>query len=591
MPKSSSAGEILSYSSFQLIKDIWELMAGLRGKFLLGTLLRLVSDLAVLFPQYAIALVVDFFIHYQVGDDSSIVFWIMGGFALSILVRATGQFSGKFYGYQVAESVGIKLTLKATQHLFLLDMAWHEKENAGNKVKRIQNASEAVNRIVRLWFDCVVEICVNIIGITIIVATFDGVVMLLLVAFLIIYFVLSRVLTKKAALASFAVNAQEENVSGVLFEATNNIRTLKVMGVGPALLEIIHTATTGLYEKIKHKIFAYQSRNSLLGFWGGIAKVGILTIIIVGVLRGQYTVAFLVLFNSYFSNIRESIDELAGVTQDFVTGRFSVMRLKQILDYPITIDSEENKLPFPQAWQEITFKKVSFAYGDNKVLKNISFSVKRGEKVGIVGLSGAGKSTILKLLLKEREEFSGDILFDGISIKTISKQAYFQNVSVVLQDTEVFNFSLKDNITITNAAKKKNARLFKQSLEVAHITDLVQKLPQGLNTIIGEKGVKLSGGERQRLGIARAIFKQPQILLLDEATSHLDLESEEKIRDSLHQFFENVTAIVIAHRLTTIREMDKILVIEGGELIESGSFEYLMQLKGRFYQLWEKQGL
>src|SRR6185436_13102536 len=155
----------------------------------------------------------------------------------------------------------------------------------------------------------------------------------------------------------------------------------------------------------------------------------------------------------------------------------------------------------------------------------------------------------------------------------------------------VFNFSLKDNIIITNNEQKKNSKLLKQAITTAHISHLVEKLPQGLETIVGEKGVKLSGGERQRLGIARAIFKEPEILLLDEATSHLDLESEEKIKDSLHKFFENVTAIVIAHRLTTIREMDKILVIENGTLIESGNFEELHAKKGRFHELWEKQKL
>ena len=140
--------------------------------------------------------------------------------------------------------------------------------------------------------------------------------------------------------------------------------------------------------------------------------------------------------------------------------------------------------------------------------------------MGIVGLSGAGKSTLFKLLLKEREEFDGDICFDDTSIKKIRGRDYFEQVSVVLQDTEVFNFSLRDNITITNARRKTNDALLKKALKIAHLSELVGKLPQGLETIIGEKGVKLSGGERQRPGIARAIFKEPQILLLDEATSH-----------------------------------------------------------------------
>ena len=211
--------------------------------------------------------------------------------------------------------------------------------------------------------------------------------------------------------------------------------------------------------------------------------------------------------------------------------------MKKILNEPIKIDDENGKVSFSPDWKEISVKNVSFAYGENQVLNDISFNVRRGEKVGVVGVSGAGKSTLFKLLLKEREEFAGDILFDNTSIKQIKKNDYFKQVSVVLQDTEVFNFSLRDNITITNDIRKTDEKLLEQALATAHITELVDKLPKGLDTLIGEKGVKLSGGERQRLGIARAIFKQPEILLLDEATSHLDLESEEKIRDSLQKSY------------------------------------------------------
>lgn len=162
---------------------------------------------------------------------------------------------------------------------------------------------------------------------------------------------------------------------------------------------------------------------------------------------------------------------------------------------------------------------------------------------------------------------------------------------MVLQDTEVFNFSLKENITFANPAKSERSELFKKTLRVSYVDDFIKRLPKGVNTLIGEKGIRLSGGERQRLGIARAVFKDPQLLLLDEATSHLDIESEEKIRISLHEFFDTVTAVVIAHRLTTIKEMDTILVLENGKILERGSFQELHKRKGRFYELWEKQNL
>jgi ATP-binding cassette, subfamily B, heavy metal transporter len=583
--------EVSNYSSWQLIKDILTFLKPYRGRFFAASVIRLLGDLAWLFPVYALSQIVTFLTHYKPGADLTYVWTLAGLWLLAVVIRSLSQFFSKFLGYRVAEQISVDSVLKTLQHMFLLDMAWHERENSGNKIKRAQNAGEGLNKIIRLWFNDIIEIVVNFVAISLILSRFDTTVLLLLLSFLVTYFIISGVMIRKAGHASYRVNAQEEVVSGLLFEAINNIRTVKVMAMAKNLFAILVKSTEELITKLRVRIFWYQSRNAFLTFWATAWKVGIIVVIITGIVHGRYEVGFLILFNGYFSNMRESIDELSAALEDFVTSKFSVARMKTILNEPITIDDEQGKKPLAQDWNKITFQNVSFAYGENKVLSQVSFDVNRGEKVGIVGLSGAGKSTLFKLLLKEREEFTGDILFDSISLKQIRKSDYFKQVSVVLQDTEVFNFSLRDNITISNTKQKSNQSLLKQALNTAHITDFLHKLPQGLDTVIGEKGVKLSGGERQRLGIARAIFKQPQILLLDEATSHLDLESEEKIQDSLHKFFHEVTAIVIAHRLTTIREMDKILVVENGKIIESGNFNELYKTKGRFYELWEKQRL
>lgn len=587
----SDQAKMSRYSLWQVVADIRPLLRPYRGQFWFASLMRLLGDVANLFPAYALAFIVSFLSTYSSGQSTDHLWLICVLFAGAVLLRGISQFCSKYWGYRVAEMLEIDSTMKAIQHMFLLDMSWHEKENAGNKLKRIQKGGEAWNNTLRLWFNCYIEITVNLLAINWIIATFDRGIMLLVVVFLIVYFTISVFLTKKAIHASTRVNQQQEHISGLLFESLNNIKTVKVMSMAETFVEILKKSMLELVVKIRRRIFCWQFRNSLLGLFAGLVRVLILAIIINGIFHGHYSLGFLILFNSYFYNLLGSIDELSTASQDFATARVSIWRMKEVLHQSITIDDETHKRPFPKDWQRIVFEDVFFAYGDNQVLKDISFEVQRGEKVGIVGLSGAGKSTLFKLLLKEREEFLGEVSFDDVSIKDISKHDYFKHVSVVLQDTEVFNFSLRDNVTITNDSNKDNEELFKQSLEIAHITDFVDKLPQGVDTLIGEKGVKLSGGERQRLGIARAIFKQPEILLLDEATSHLDLASEEKIRDSLDQFFENVTAIVIAHRLTTIREMDKILVIEDGKLIESGSFDALQAQKGRFSELWAKQRL
>jgi ABC-type multidrug transport system fused ATPase/permease subunit len=287
----------------------------------------------------------------------------------------------------------------------------------------------------------------------------------------------------------------------------------------------------------------------------------------------------------------DSVTELSNAAQEYVVGKLSIGRVFEMLEEPVRIDMEEGKVGFPENWKTISFRDVSFAYEDNQVLRNVSFDIHRGEKVGIIGLSGAGKSTLFKLLLKEYESYSGEVLIDDVPLTNIGRKAYFNHTGVVLQDTEVFNFSLRDNVTLANIDEADNEDLLEKALSVAHVHDFAERLPYGLDTLIGEKGIRLSGGERQRLGIARAVFKNPQLLLLDEATSHLDIESEEKIRATLHEFFNTVTAVVIAHRLTTIREMDRIIVIEAGTILEQGSFDELYARKGRFHELWEKQNL
>lgn len=581
---------MLHYSSGQVIKDILELVKPYKGRFILATLTRFAESIISLYPTFAFASIVTFFSRYTPGESLAPVKWLLGLWFAAVIARSLCRLSVKM-GFQLAERVKMDSTLEGIQHLFRLDMAWHERENSGNKIKRINNGSEGYWKMTRIWFNAIIEIIVNLVLINVIIARFDYLILGAMGLFFVAYFIVSERLRGVSGKASYRASEQDEVVNGLIFEAVNNVRTVKVMAMGEALLVGLSSSASELVKRAGVRISWNELRSNLLLFLGHGFRVLMTIWIVRGIIYGQYDIGFLVLFSAYFASLSGSVDQLASASQELETARISIARMKQILNEPILIDREEGKKAFLRRWEKLTFSNVSFAYEDNQVLNDISFEIKRGEKVGIIGLSGAGKSTLFKLLLKERESFTGEISFDGLSIKDIGGKDYFKHVSVVLQDTEVFNFSLRENITMTNAKQKGNQKLLHQAIETAHISDFVGKLPHGLETVIGEKGVKLSGGERQRLGIARAIFKEPQILLLDEATSHLDLESEEKIRDSLHAFFENVTAIVIAHRLTTIREMDRIIVIEGGSVVESGNFEELQKKKGRFYQLWKKQKL
>jgi ABC-type multidrug transport system fused ATPase/permease subunit len=491
----------------------------------------------------------------------------------------------------VSKRVALDAHIKTINQMFKLDLVWHTKLNSGNKLKKVQKGAEGFEKVIRTWFNVIIEVFVNIIGIGIILFSFDKLIGTLMLIFMVSYFFLSRWYIKKASQASHVVNIAEEDFTGIMFESINNIRSVKIMSMATILISKLNTEVKKLYDKMCVMIFWFQSASAAKNAAGQFARLGILLVIVFGVLNGQYEIGFLVLFYAYFDRIWQSISELAEVSQEFSVSKFSVARMMEVLNERVIIDIETNKQNINDDWKKIEVKNLSFSYENEGTLKDVTFTIKRGEKIGIVGLSGAGKSTLFKLLLKEYEDFDGEILIDGVSIKDISKTNYFEHASVVLQETEVFDFTIHDNITISKYKDRNNTKLFENVLKIAHLDKLVESLPNKQDTFIGEKGIKLSGGEKQRLGIARAVFKQPQILFLDEATSHLDLESEEIIQDALHTFFEGVTAVVIAHRLTTIKEMDKIIVLEGGIVVEEGSFVELQKKKGRFYDLWEKQKL
>lgn len=580
-----------AYSYLLLLKDLRKYIKPYSLRFGVGSFLRLSSDLIYLYTSYALAKLIGLFTNYVAGQPL-VGFWsllILWGITHAYV--ATIRQVAKYNCYQVAEKINLDSQLSALRHMSSLDISWHAKENTGNKLKRIQNGSEGLEKLLRIWVDNIIEIVVNFIGMIIIIAFIDLRVAGIMVVFLISYLLIAIPLNRRASAASREVNQHEENFGGLAFEVVNNIRTIKVMGMFKQLFPRLEKYSTTIFTTVKNRIFRYRIKSAIQSNWAHIFRIIAFLVIVYGIYNGRYEVSFLLLFNFYFTGIRSSAEELSGISEDISISRYNITRLRAILNEKVVIDNETGKGDFPRQWSKISLRNVSFSYGDNATLKNISFDINRGEKIGIVGLSGAGKSTLFKLLLKEYEDFSGDIFIDDVSIRDIKKSSFFKKVAVVLQDTEVFNFSLKDNITIAAPDVSNQAVRLKKALVTAHVNDFMCKLPHEMDTLIGEKGVRLSGGEKQRLGIARAVFKEPDILFLDEATSHLDIESEEKIKDSLHHFFKNVTAIVIAHRLTTIQEMDRILVIEQGTLCESGNFNALYKARGRFYEMWEKQKL
>jgi ABC-type multidrug transport system fused ATPase/permease subunit len=542
-----------------------------------------------LYNAYAFAEVINFLVAYTPGESLQPLYTIIIIWAIAIVVRYVAGFISKYLGVNAAERAAIDAEATAVEHLSQLDISWHEKENTGGKMKRIERGARTIIDMNRIWLNTIVDMVINFVGTLFIISRIDKTLAGLLIIYLIIYYIIASFTRGKGVQAVKQVNLKDEEITGFWYEIVSNIRSVKVLGMAPKLMDYARVQIGEMLRLVSKRIFWFQSGGMFQGIWEGLARISFLAFIIWNILQGRYEVGFLVLFYGYFNSISNSVARLSDVAQDLATMKVNIGRLTDILDEPIHIDNEDGKVDFPEDWDGIHLKNVTFMYGDNLALHNITLDINKSEKVGIVGLSGAGKSTLFKLLLKEHENYEGEILVGQVSLRNIKKSSYIKHITAVLQDTEVFNLSLRQNVALANSEQAENTELFERSLDIAHVRDFLPKLAQGVETLIGEKGVKLSGGEKQRLGIARAVFKQPEILFLDEATSHLDVESEQKIQDSLKKFFKNVTAVVIAHRLSTIREMDRIVVIEGGTILESGTFDELHAQSGRFREFWDKQ--
>lgn len=283
------------------------------------------------------------------------------------------------------------------------------------------------------------------------------------------------------------------------------------------------------------------------------------------------------------------IKQLSNVNIRIQAGAASAERIFNLLDTEPQIVEINNPTKLQNFKNEVAFKNVNFEYfaGDGPVLDNINFSIKKGEVVALVGPSGSGKSTIADLIPRFYDVNSGSIMFDGEDIKNASLASLRNNLGIVSQEVVLFNDTIRNNIAY--AQPNKDESEIRKAAEAANALEFIEKTQDGFDTVVGERGVKLSGGQKQRLAIARALLKNPSILILDEATSALDTESEKKVQKAIESLMKDRTALVIAHRLSTVQNADKIIVIEKGVVVENGSHSELYEKNGLYRRLYDIQ--
>ena len=374
-----------------------------------------------------------------------------------------------------------------------------------------------------------------------------------------------------------------------LVESVSGIETLKAMAVEPQMQRRWEEQLAG-YVAASFRVTSLGNvASQIVQFVSKLVSAAILYFGAKLVISGELSVGELIAFNLLASRVSTPVLRLAQTWQDFHQARLSVDRLGDILNTAPEPVYNPGKMALAAIRGEISFENVSFRYriDGQEILRDINLDVPAGQVIGIVGTSGSGKSTLAKLVQRLYLPESGRVLIDGLDVAQVDPARLRRQIGVVLQDSMLFNCSIRDNIALVDPAVPAENVIAAATLAGAH--DFILKLPEGYDTIVGERGSSLSGGQRQRIAIARALIGDPRILIFDEATSALDYESERIVQQNMAQMSQGRTVIIIAHRLSALRIADRVITIEHGRLIEDGSHHELVKAGGRYAKLYRLQ--
>ncbi len=381
-----------------------------------------------------------------------------------------------------------------------------------------------------------------------------------------------------------AVRKATSEMNALLHDNIAGIRQIKAYTMEKRELKRFNAASDKVRKATLRTMFAWAIYNPSMSFIGGI---GFILVIGFGgnlALQGQMSPGEITAFLLYLTLFYEPVSRLHQLNQMLQSGRAAAERVFEILDSedePGLAEGEKLKTPIKG---KVEYINVKFNYGEgNETISDVDLNAAPGQTIALVGPTGAGKTTLINLLTRFYEYDFGEILIDNVNIKTVSKESLRSSIGYVTQESFLFNGTVRDNLLIAN--RKASEDQIWDALKIANAYDFVKKLHKGLDTEVGERGVKLSVGEKQRVSIARALLRNPPILLLDEATASVDTETERLIQQALERLMENRTSFVIAHRLSTVRGADYIYVLDSGRVVEEGTHEYLLSISGLYAEL------
>lgn len=469
-----------------------------------------------------------------------------------------------------------------------LSISYHKETQSGRLQSKIMRDVEAVETLSTQMFLSILNIALNI-AIALIVTINKS-----LVVF--IFFLLTTPIAAATMVFFRNVMKKRNNEFRKEMEETS-ARVMEMVELIPVTRA--HALEEEEVQKMSGQLFAVAEKGyrldviqSLFGSVGW-AIFQIFQVVCLGftgflAIKGTVMPGDITLYQSYFATIVSQVSSLMSLIPTIAKGIESVNSIGEVL-LEDDIEQNEGKEIIKDIYGEFDFKYVTFRYNniDRPVLHNLNLHVDKGETIALVGESGAGKSTILNLVIGFNQVNSGEVLIDGHNMKDIDLRSYRKHLAVVPQTSILFSGTIRDNITY--GVDNVDEATLDEIVKAANLTDLINSLPDGLDTMVGEHGGKLSGGQRQRISIARALIRNPKVIVLDEATSALDSISEKLIQEALNNLTKDRTTFIVAHRLSTIKEADIILVMNNGKIIEQGNHQQLLEQKGFYYNLYNSQ--
>ena len=480
------------------------------------------------------------------------------------------------------------LRAKVHKKLLTLPVSFFDNNKSGALVSRVMTDVEGVRNLVGTGL-------VQLIGGTI-TAIISLIILIEINAQMTLFVLVPVIIFALIALKAFGyirpifrargkINAE---VTGRLTETLNGIRVIKGFNAEKQELKVFEKGVDDLFQNVKKSLTATAFITSSSTFLLGLASAGIMGMGGYFIMNDSMTYGEFVSFTLFLGFMIAPIVQMSNIGSQLTEAFAGLDRTQELMGLTEENDPDIRKVLLNKIEGNISFKNISFSYDDKtSVLHDVSFESPTGSVTALVGSSGSGKSTIAGLATAFLNPNSGEVLIDGIDLSTVDLQSFRSQLGVVLQDDFLYEGTIRENILFPrpDATEKE----LQQAVHGAYVNEFTDRFEEGIDTLIGERGVKLSGGQRQRISIARALLAQPKIVILDEATSNLDTQSESFIQKSLGLLMQNRTTFVIAHRLSTIQKADQILVIEDGGIVERGKHEELIAAKGRYHELYTYQ--